>query len=201
MRLAHTTRKTRQAAPTATTAAATAAIDAPLSHVTARLVAAIRDDFGAFVDSFASLTTDRNTFAPKFMKAFGAWTKETGESFVGFVRLLDPKVPADRDGYRAHASYQAADYLRRKQADAGRAATTETPEGERPVSLNTALVYLLATVMPVVDPTGSIWTAFVHEMHWTPEQAQRLKERAARLGAVKLPPRVKHSLDSHAKAA
>lgn len=200
MRVVHVTRKAAPTAPKPTTVATPAAIVAPLSTTTTRLVAAIRDDFGAFVDGFAALTSDRAALAPKFMRAFEAWTKETSLSFVAFVRVLDPKVPTDRDGYRGHASYQAADYLRRRQADAARAKEA-TPADERPVSLNTALVYLLATVMPVVDPTGSIWTAFVREMRWDDAQAQRLKERAAKLGAVKLPSRVKHVLDSHAHAA
>lgn len=199
MRLAHSTRRTRQAAPQAATPTASASIAVALSTSTSKLVAGIRDDFGAFVDGFVSLTTDRSTLAPKFMRAFEAWAKETKGSFVDFVRVLDAKVPADRDGYRAHPTYQAADYLRRKQADAGRERDT-TPEDERPVSLNTALVYLLATVMPIVDPTESIWHAFTKEMRWSPEQAQRLKERAAKVGAVKLPPRVRHNLDALAVA-
>lgn len=200
MKLAHSTRKPRQTPATATPSAPAPAAPPALSNATQRLLAGIRADFDAFVDGFTSLTSDRATFAPKFMRAFEAWNKDTEGSFAAFVRVLDPRVPEHRDGYRAHPSYQAADYLRRKQANAGRERAT-LPEGERPVSLNTALVYLLATVMPVVDPTGSIWSAFTREMRWSDEQAQRLKERAAKLGAVKLPARVKHTLDSHAKAA
>jgi hypothetical protein len=192
-----TTRKQGQQAAQAATGAA---IAPELSAATSKLLSGIRDDFGAYRDNFTSLTMDRATFAPKFMRVFDAWAKETGGNFVGFVRQLDPKVPEDRDGYKAHPSYAAADNLRRLNAQAGRE-QPEIPEDERPVSMNTALVYLVATVMPFVDPNGSIFAAFAKQMNWTDEQAQRIKERAAKLGAVKLPPRVKHSLESHSRAA
>lgn len=170
-----------------------------LSAAASKAVNGIRDDFSAFVDGFISLESDRAAFAPKFMRAFEVWAKDTEGNFVGFVRQLDPKVPEDRDGYRAHTTYQAADYLRRLNAQTNRDAR-EVPEDERPVSLNTALIYLVATVMPLVDPTGSIFSAFAKEMHWDAEQQERIKVRAAKLGAVKLPPRIKHNLESRRAA-
>lgn len=149
----------------------------------------IREDFTAFVDGFTALTSARATLSPKFMKAFGAWQAETGGNFVSFVRLLDPEVPEDRDGYRAHKSYQAADYLRRLQAGATRE-TSEIPESERPVTAYRALAYFVATVLPTLDPSGALWTAFVEQMHWTEQQAARLQTTANKLGAVKLPAKV-----------
>lgn len=185
---------TKPAKPTATPSVAVA-----VSAKTRTLIDQIREDFDAFANGFAQLITDRVALAPKFMKAFGAWASETGGSFAAFVRVLDSSVPEERDGYRAHATYQAADYLRRLSAASARE-VEETPEGERPVTAYQALAYLVATVMPVVDPTGAIWSAFVREMHWSDAQAERVKVAAARLGAVKLPPRTKSQL-THVRTA
>jgi hypothetical protein len=73
--------------------------------------------------------------------------------------------------------------------------TTRAEDDEdAPVSAYVALARLVATVLPVVDPTGAIWSAFIREMHWTPAQAQRLKVVGAKEGAVRLPPTIKHRL-------
>lgn len=50
------------------------------------------------------------------MKAFTLWRRETRRTFVAFVHELDPTVPADRRGYQAHPSYQAALYLQQLMA-------------------------------------------------------------------------------------
>jgi hypothetical protein len=168
------------------------------STATRKLVDAIRSDFGTYAENFGVITADRASLAPRFMAAFDAWSAETGGTFVAFVRLLDPSVPEDRDGYRAHNTYQAADFLRRKLAQASR---PELPPGKRPVSVYDALAMLVATVLPAVDPNGTIWNAFVKEVKWTKERADALRERATKLGAAKLPPRTKHTLDTLAKAA
>jgi hypothetical protein len=164
-----------------------------LSVKVRHLVDGIRDDFTMFTEGFASLTATRELLAPKFMKAFSSWQGETEGTFAGFVRELDPSVPEGRDGYRAHASYQAADYLRRLMAQAEREPVAAE---DRPVSTYTALAHLVATVLPSIDPTGVIWGAFVREMRWTDAQAERLKVTAAKIGAVKLPPTVRHKLTS-----
>lgn len=162
-----------------------------LSIKTRNLVDAIREQFFAFVDQFQQMTISRAELAPKFMRAFAAWQLESGGTFVGFVRLLDPKIPEGRDAYRRTPTYQAADYLRRLLAQADR---EPIPEENRPVSAYLALARLVATVLPAVDPTGVIWQAFVREMNWSEAAAERLKTVAAKEGAFKLPPTIKHKL-------
>lgn len=166
------------------------------SAKTRTLIDGIRDEFAAYSGGFVQLQHDTDALAPRFMRAFAAWATDTGSTFVAFVRLFDPAIPEDRDGYRAHGTYQAADYLRRRAADLSREPAADIPEDKRPVPVYQALAYLVATVMPVVDPTGSIWSAFVREMRWTEEQSQRVKVMAAKLGAVKLPPATKHRLSA-----
>lgn len=166
---------------------------APLSTKVATLVDTLRIPFRAFVDGFESLTTARAELAPKFMKAFGAWTAETGGTFVGFVREMDPTVPESREGYRSHKAYQAADYLRRLSAP-GRLAREPVPLDQRPVTPLVALSRLVATVLVPLDTTGSIYAAWLRECHWSDEQGERLKALAQREGPVKLAPRVKHQL-------
>lgn len=156
-------------------------------------IAALRTPFMAFSEGFAQLTVSRADLAPRFIKVFEAWKKETNGTFVLFVHTLDPKMPMERDSYRNHPTYQAADYLRRLQT--GTARTREpVPLAERPVTPLLALARLVATVMPAVDPTGNIWDTFVHAMHWTDRQSERIKVLAAKEGAIALPPRTKHTL-------
>lgn len=186
----------RHRVPAVEGATSPAVVTLAVTAKTRHLIDAIREDFTAFADGFASITSSRAELAPRFMKAFAAWAQETGSTFAAFVRVLDKDVPEDRDGYRAHPSYQAADYLRRLGAGQGREVV---PEDERPMTAYQALAYLVATVMPVVDPTGSIWSAFVREMRWTPEQAERVKVAAAKVGPVQLPPRAKGHLTHLAK--
>lgn len=159
----------------------------------ATMVRKLQPMFMAFAEGLTHLTTARSDLAPKFMKTFEAWAKETGGTFVEFVQQLDDKVPSDREGYKAHTSYMAADYLRRLQARL-RQPREPVPEGERPVTPLVALAKIVATVLPAVDPTGTIWAAFIAELHWSPEQAERLKALSEKQGAIKLPPRTKHTL-------
>jgi hypothetical protein len=188
-------RRRRHVAPPAATSPAmvATAVAVAVSAKTRHLIDAIRDDFTGFSDGFSQLTVSRAELAPRFMKAFAAWAQETGSTFINFVRVLDPSVPEDRDGYRAHASYQAADNLRRLGAGVAR---EPIPEDDRPVSAYQALAYLVATVLPLIDPTGSFWSAFVKEMRWTDAQNERLKLLAVKVGPVQLPPRIKGNLQS-----
>lgn len=159
---------------------------AELSSRTRALIDNVRTSFVTFVDDFSALvSSSRQDLAPRVMRAFDAYRGETDGTFVDFVRQLDPTVPADRIKYRAHRSYQAADYLRRLVAQAPRAETRK--RGPKATTPLVALARLMATVLPAVDPTGAVWTAFVKEMHWSAEQAKRLQKLAASQGAVSLP--------------
>lgn len=163
-----------------------------LSPKASTLIAALRSPFKAFAEGFTHLLTARAELAPQFMKAFVAWRAETRGTFVQFVHLLDPSVPLERKGYRNNNVYRSADYLRRL-SNRPRLARPPNPK-TAPVSPMVALAKLVATVMPLVDPTGTILDAFVREMHWSPQQVARLKMLSAREGAIKLAPRTKHSL-------
>lgn len=156
-----------------------------------KLLAELEPPFLAFAEGFAHLSTARSELAPQFMQACRAWQRETHGTFVAFVRLFDSTVPLHRAGYRAHTTYAAADYLRRLR---NKRRGQSVPIEQRSVSPLVALARLVATVMPVVDPTGTIWAAFVKAMNWSDEQAERLKVLSAREGAISLPPRTKHSL-------
>lgn len=157
-----------------------------LTAKTRALIDNVRTSFVTFVDDFSALvSSSRQDLAPRIMRAYGAYREETGGTFVDFVRQLDSTVPADRAKYRAHRSYQAADYLRRLVAAAPRTATRS--RGPKPATPLVALARLMATVLPAVDPTGAVWAAFVKEMHWSADQAKRLQKLAASQGAVPLP--------------
>lgn len=150
------------------------------------MIDSVREPFTTFVDDFSALMqTSRAELAPRVMRVFAAYKAETDGTFVDFVRLLDASIPADRQKYRAHRAYQAADYLRRLVTQAPRALARK--RGPRPATPLVALARLIATVLPAVDPTGQVWAAFVKEMHWSAEQAKRLQKLAQSQGAVVLP--------------
>lgn len=163
-----------------------------ITSKTRGLIDGIREDFRAYVDDFTQLTVSRETLAPRFMKAFAAWAQETGGPFVAFCRVLEPAIPEDREGYRAHPAYQAADYLRRlTAAQTGGRERDQIPEGERPIPVYRAFAMFLATVLPAIDPNGTLWGAFVKEMHWSEDQANRIRVTATKAGAISLPARLK----------
>lgn len=172
-------------APTVSVVASTPEVSVKTRH----LIEAIREPFTAFAEGFSQLRVSREELAPRFVKAFEAWAKETEGSFVAFARLLDADIPEDREGYRAHPSYQAADYLRRLSVSAER---EPVPEEDRPVPAYTALARLVATVLPIIDQNGQIWSSFVREMRWTEQQGERLRAAGTKAGAIKLAPTVKH---------
>lgn len=181
-----------------TKAATTTEEITPLTARTSQLVGSLRVPFLAFAEGFAHLSTARSEIAPQFMKTFKAWQLETHGTLAAFVRLYDDSVPLDRDGYRSHPTYQSADYLRRLH---GRGAREPLPFAKRPITPLVALARLVATVMPAVDPTGTIWSVFVREMRWSDQQAERLKVLSVREGAITLPPRTKHNLTTLRAAA
>lgn len=158
----------------------------------------LRKPFTAFTKDYGSLLVTRADLAPKFMAGFDAYRLETGgtqsedgriaggSSFVSYVCLFDTSVPADnRDAYRAHRTYQAADYLRRLVVQSGQA--PKTHDGPLPTTPLVALARLVATVLPRVDPSGAIWAAFVEEMHWAPAMIARIDKLARSQGPVVLP--------------
>lgn len=143
---------------------------------TKRLMEAVRRPLLAFAEDFSAVTASRADLAPKFMRAFAGYATDTGGTFIAFVRDLDPAVPPDRDGYRAHQTYQAADYLRRLEARA----TQDTAEDRlAPASPVDVIASLIASMALVVDDPESIWTAFQTSLHWTPARITSLQKRVA----------------------
>lgn len=71
----------------------------------------LRPAFKTVGHDIRELTKKRAEIAPGFMKAYALWKRETRRGMVAFVHELDPSMPVDRAGYKAHSSYQAALYL------------------------------------------------------------------------------------------
>lgn len=154
------------------------------SQKTLRLIDGIKRPFLTFMDEFGAITASRRELAPAFMRAFEAWRTDTAGNFVGFVRMLVPDVPANRDGYREHPAYQAADYLRRLAAiDA--APREPVPPELRPATPLVALARVVATVLPMLGPNAeALWAAFIEEMHWSAEQVARFQGLVNRSGPM-----------------
>jgi hypothetical protein len=141
---------------------------------------ALRPTFMGYAAEFGALDVKRNELAPKFMRAFHAWQAEAKGSFIAFVRLLDPSVPAERDGYRANTVYKAADYLRTKAAQLERAPLSPVERSQRianaPMPLDRVLASTFKAIMPLVGPDAmaAIYKALTLR-HWTDRQVERIK--------------------------
>ncbi len=145
-----------------------------LTPKTSKMVEDIKEPFTAFTEGHTLLERGRAQLAPRFMKTFNAWASETGGTFVAFTRVLDPTIPEDREGYRAHTSYLAADYLRRLMGVP--AQSKSTAEGDKPATPITVIATLLATMAPVVEDMTAIWTAFENSLHWSPQRIRHLQQ-------------------------
>lgn len=150
---------------------------APISAKTQKMIDGIKRPFVAFVSDYKSLLSSRAELAPRFMKAYGAWQSESGGTFVAFVRVLDPSIPVERNAYRAHVSYQAADYLRRLVArqQAEKEGRKVVNPAEVPATPLEALARLVSSVLPLVPNADILWKAFVEELHWTDNQVKRVQ--------------------------
>lgn len=165
------------AKPAPTPAPVAPAAESTLTAKTLHMVEDVRQPFAELSTLQGGLAVKSKTLAPRFMRAYNAWAAETGGTFVGFVVLLDPAVPADRAGYRGNASYQAAEYLRRLvAAKAKPEATTGADAASKPASMVEALAAVLATVAPSVD-MQALWTAFETKLHWSTAAVKRLQQR------------------------
>jgi hypothetical protein len=141
---------------------------------TVKLIDGIRPGFRAHVTEFARFHSKAEDLAPPFMRAYAAYQADTGASFVSFVRFLDPDVPADREGYKAHTVYMAADYLRRLVAQ---------PEGEtvedadRPAGMSEAFVRLLAAIVALIpgNQVERLWGVIGSELKWSERRVTTLR--------------------------
>src|ERR1700749_2398161 len=57
----------------------------------------LRPKLLSFSDEFATITARKGDIAEPFMDSFTVFNHETGRSFVDFVRLIDPTVPANSE--------------------------------------------------------------------------------------------------------
>lgn len=155
----------------------TTAVEKPLSSRVQHLVNDVRADFRDFTTELGAVAQSRLAVAPKFMKAYRAYASETAGpekgKFLAFVRLLDPTVPADREGYRNHPSYQAAGYLR--QIEALASLESIDPPKTLPATPLVALSRVVAMILPVVKDTDAFWSAFKTRLHWNEAQIERLQ--------------------------
>lgn len=150
---------------------------------TARLVEGIRAPFLTFVSDFAALTTSRADIAPKFYKAFLAWQGDTHQTFVQFVRDLDPSIGSARADYRKHKTFQAADYLRRLAIRAAKPAVKKGEAAPAPASALDGMARLLASVLPMIhrDQLPKLWEAVSTELHWSPRKMTHLQHLVAQV--------------------
>jgi hypothetical protein len=153
-----------------------------------RLVESIREQFTGYLAGFNALQTTRTKLAPLFMRAFNAWAGDTGGSFVAFVRLYDPTVPLQSEGYRNHPTINAAEYLRRKARDMA-AATTAEAEGEEVVGASgvgadapatplDVLARFVAMILPLIahEDQPRIWAFFASDANWSERRITALRE-------------------------
>ena len=170
----------KSAALTKTNDTAVMTMVKPLSSRVQHMVDEVRVDFKDFTSEMGAIAQSRLLVAPKFMKAFRAFAAETPGpekgKFLAFVRLLDPKVPADRDGYRNHPSYQAAGYLRSIEMLANLESADE-PSKTLPATPLVALSRVVAMILPAVKDQDAFWSAFKTRLHWNDAQIERLQNQ------------------------
>ena len=160
---------------------------AALSAKVRKAVAAVSAPFKSFARDYAALNMRREELAPLFMNAARLWMAETKSDFVSFVRMLDPNI-GGRDEYRNHRSYQAADYLRRRDSQLRKVAAAGAPTqpGQRggvtraadaPAAPGNALARVLASLMEIIPPERQqeIYGALQTQLHWTPRQIERIQ--------------------------
>lgn len=140
----------------------------------------LRPKLQGFADEYKALTIKKGELAEPFMDGAALWARETGRSFVDYVRAIDPTVPGDREGYRTHTSYMAADYLRRAATvGSARAGNNAGGRAARPTRTNATgrMARLLATVLKIVkaEDHAAIWQAIADQLAMTPRQITGLK--------------------------
>lgn len=154
----------------------------PLGLKVRNAVRDITDTFLSFAHSFAAVATKRDEFAPRFMKVFEMWQEETGGSLAAFCRLFDETVPEVTKDYKKHSTYMAADYLRRKVADAAREAEASKRGRKRkkPASPRNALVRLVSSILPLFAESerDHLVDALSKRLNWSDDQARNVVTQA-----------------------
>lgn len=154
--------------------------------VSRSLAAALRTfspDFNAYTTAFAGISARREQLAPAFLKLWRFYARETGGTFIAFVRELDREVPAEKRLYARHHAYQSALYLRR---------IAEAPQTQAKYRQTMLPFDLLARVikgvLPLVHPhEGAAWNAIKAQSGWRPRDLQRLEARVEHAMAIAFP--------------
>lgn len=158
-------------APSVETPAAAPLTEPHPSSATMKLLLHLRPKFQNYVGDFSLASESRAALAPRFMKVFHLWQKDTGSTFVAFVRTLDPSIPEDRDGYRSHPSYQAAEHLKSLGVEGEQTPGKST--GPVPATPLEACGAILAAVLPLVSDREKLATALRRRLHWSEGQVTR----------------------------
>lgn len=157
-----------------------------LSNALTKVIEGIRVPFTAVVDGFAAFRVKAEELAPRFMAAFSDWQKETGrERFVEFCRVVDPRIPMQRDsnesgeGYRSSHAYQAADNLRRIYNASAEGREQRGGNG-RNAPMRTAtwrMARFAASLLPLLkkEAIAQFWAAVATELELSPTQVNTLR--------------------------
>lgn len=153
-----------------------------LSAKVQKAIDAIKKPFSTYEHHFSVLETSREALATKFMHAFDLWKAEVKDgTFVDFCRVIDPRIPADRDGYRANNAYRAAENLRSLIAREKREGVSPTERAKRiasaPVPPRRAMAQLVAAVVPLLadDTLAVIYDTLRERARWTEGQVSSLR--------------------------
>lgn len=151
-----------------------------------KLKAALEEVRPGFKDIGASvelITRKRKDLAPAFHRAWTLWQRETHRPFVAFAQALDPSIPAERAGYRKHASYQAACDL----LDLVRKPEETTRRGLTPLAM---LAVTVKSMMPLFKSERERQDAIrilLGASKWSAKEQTRLVAAIGRAKAVGLP--------------
>ena len=156
----------------------------PLSLRLTREIGYLKQEFAGYSEAYAVIAVRRAHLAPAFLATFKRWQRETGRSFVAFVHELDPSVPAARDEYTMHRSYQAALYLKRIAE-----APHTTPAYRTTVTPFQLLARLLKSLRPLLAPGRDVdvLNAVVAASHWRPRDVERLRTAVAKAKLIPMP--------------
>lgn len=147
---------------------------AVISKALAKEIAATAKTFNGFAKDYGLVNQTRAEYAPKFMKLYGKYQSVTGGSFVSFIQMLDPTMPADRTAYRAHRAWIAADYLRRL---VNRRSPNATAAPAR--SSLTNLAQTLGVIVGMVKDPEIVWQAAAAQFGFTKTQIGKLRNLTA----------------------
>jgi hypothetical protein len=180
---AQATAATTPAAPEDAAPASTEPAEVVVSAKTQQLAAAVTGAFRSFVSESTTFFQTRAEVATPFMRAFLSFKKDTkaparpnGLGMADFVRrFFDPSVPADRDAYKKHKAFNAANNLARLYRDLHK--PKKKAAGPPPETPLRAMARLVAAILPLLpaDQVERLWSTIERELHWQGRRLNGLK--------------------------